>query len=449
MIELSLGLSCGGSSVKQKSKNSSSLDIRTNGDDEVNKIHDNFFNNISQPTSNGDAPARELWVASDSGRSAETEEEKSDQHDPRGKRKMLFDEMIPLKKHDKQAHDATGTSLHNGIAKSAKISHITSTMEDGFTVENEDVAESEVEGSTLRLVSHLEESTKQYADSTVVRLERQKISIPSENEFKPGNITYGYPIAGQQLNVPFSFSLKGSNPVCLPGTSDYNLPGFIQLASPNEERAGPHPANSGNFPLAFGHSHVQLPTLDKEHNWVLGSNPHHFPPLNAGKGTGCVTPSPESNNDELKLPQGKVGDDEQHVPEEGLSSYKGDDAKGSNNAVFRSNDASDQVMEVASSHECSAIRPGVFANVKFGGCGSYPNLPWVSTTGLGPNGKTISGVTYRLSKNQIKIVCACHGAHLTPEEFVRHASDENAAGPDGSTASPSLPSSNPAASAQS
>ncbi|KAI5417269.1 5-hydroxytryptamine receptor 2A, variant 2 [Lathyrus oleraceus] len=37
---------------------------------------------------------------------------------------------------------------------------------------------------------------------------------------------------------------------------------------------------------------------------------------------------------------------------------------------------------------------GLAADVKFGGCGAYPNLPWVSTTNS--NRRTISGVTYRI-----------------------------------------------------
>ena len=60
--------------------------------------------------------------------------------------------------------------------------------------------------------------------------------------------------------------------------------------------------------------------------------------------------------------------------------------------------------------EYPAIRPGIAAELKFGGSGSSPNLPWVSTTGPGPNGKTISGVTYRYGVTQIRIVCACHGS---------------------------------------
>ena len=98
--------------------------------------------------------------------------------------------------------------------------------------------------------------------------------------------------------------------------------------------------------------------------------------------------------------------------------------------------------------EYPAIRPGIAAELKFGGSGSSPNLPWVSTTAPGPNGKTISGVTYRYSGTQIRIVCACHGSHLSPEEFVQHASEEQPNLNGGSSGLPSFPNSNPAASAQ-
>jgi hypothetical protein len=95
----------------------------------------------------------------------------------------------------------------------------------------------------------------------------------------------------------------------------------------------------------------------------------------------------------------------------------------------------------------SAIRPGIAPNVKFGGSGSYPDLPWVSTTGTGPNGRTISVVTYNFGKNEVKIVCACHGTHMTPEEFIRHASVD-ATGQENNTTMPTFPAGNQAASAQ-
>lgn len=69
------------------------------------------------------------------------------------------------------------------------------------------------------------------------------------------------------------------------------------------------------------------------------------------------------------------------------------------------------------------MKPGVAS--EFGGCGSYLHLPWVSTTGPGPKGKTISGVTYKSNKNQVKIVCARHGSHMSTNEFFQNASADS------------------------
>ncbi|KAJ0556249.1 putative Ninja family, Jas TPL-binding domain-containing protein [Helianthus annuus] len=48
-------------------------------------------------------------------------------------------------------------------------------------------------------------------------------------------------------------------------------------------------------------------------------------------------------------------------------------------------------------------------------------MPCVSTTGNGPNGRTVSGFLYRYTKNEVSIVCACHGESFTPAGFVEHA----------------------------
>ncbi|XP_018466678.1 ninja-family protein AFP3 [Raphanus sativus] len=50
------------------------------------------------------------------------------------------------------------------------------------------------------------------------------------------------------------------------------------------------------------------------------------------------------------------------------------------------------------------------------------DMPCVSTTGDGPNGKKIDGFLYRYMKGQeVRIVCVCHGSFLSPAEFVKHA----------------------------
>ncbi|KAF3431664.1 hypothetical protein FNV43_RR26396 [Rhamnella rubrinervis] len=50
-----------------------------------------------------------------------------------------------------------------------------------------------------------------------------------------------------------------------------------------------------------------------------------------------------------------------------------------------------------------------------------PQMPYVSTTGNGPNGKTINGFLYRYTKSEVSIVCVCHGSTFSPAEFVQHA----------------------------
>ncbi|PON73623.1 Ninja family [Trema orientale] len=50
------------------------------------------------------------------------------------------------------------------------------------------------------------------------------------------------------------------------------------------------------------------------------------------------------------------------------------------------------------------------------------DMPCVSTTGVGPNGKRIEGFLYRYRKDEeVRIVCVCHGSFLSPAEFVKHA----------------------------
>ncbi|KDP26350.1 hypothetical protein JCGZ_17508 [Jatropha curcas] len=52
---------------------------------------------------------------------------------------------------------------------------------------------------------------------------------------------------------------------------------------------------------------------------------------------------------------------------------------------------------------------------------SLPSMPCVSTTGNGPNGRTINGFLYRYTKTEVSIICVCHGSSFSPAEFVQHA----------------------------
>ncbi|KAG6662208.1 ninja-family protein mc410 [Carya illinoinensis] len=484
-LELSLGLSCGGLSIKSKGKNGSSSDVKLEEGDRGNKgvddfknflqagtqkqdsstgsqrsesikLQENFFNDLSKTTAEADVSinlnGRGVWVAN-SNKSAEIEEEK--RLEAVNKRKIMFDEINHQKKHEREAHAV--------FHEKTRASHISITTDDGSTAENEDVAESEVEGSTSRFVSQHDDGPKRFfgvggssevpkeirglADSSGVDLNGQKrFNSPSENEFKLGNVTYGVPFSIQtvnMMNVPYPVHVKESNSVGVPSTSGHPPLGMLQvMPSASSDRSGTQPVNPGNLPQLFGYSPVQLPMLDKDNSWGLVSQPQQFHSPYAGRSP----PNSEATQYDGKTLERTKGDGKQHGPEEGSSSQVEEDLKGSSTNL-KAKDASDRSTADGSLINFSAIKPGIAAELKFGGCGSYPNLPWVSTTGSGPNGRTISGVTYRYSTNEIKIVCACHGSHMSTEEFVRHASEEHV-NPENGTSPVTFPGSNPAASAQ-
>ncbi|KAG2669630.1 hypothetical protein I3760_14G040900 [Carya illinoinensis] len=60
---------------------------------------------------------------------------------------------------------------------------------------------------------------------------------------------------------------------------------------------------------------------------------------------------------------------------------------------------------------------------------SLPQMPCVSTTGNGPNGKTIRGFLYRYTKSEVSIICVCHGSSFSPAEFVQHAGGTDVSNP--------------------
>ncbi|KAI3724842.1 hypothetical protein L1987_64609 [Smallanthus sonchifolius] len=269
-----------------------------------------------------------------------------------------------------------------------RTSHVSINTDDGSAAENEDVASSEADD-----VSKGSKEVR-VSESTGVDLQSQRpFTVSSEKEFKRGHVvSHGVPYSGQSANVmnmPYPFPVKESN----------SFPGSQQPVIPT------------NLPLMFGYTTVQVATA-----------------------SAAVTPV------NAPMPFERAKGDGKKAKEEGPSMHTELDAKGIN--VF------DQSKPEGFPLEHPAIRPGIAAELKFGGSGSSPNLPWVSTTGPGPNGKTISGVTYRYSGTQIRIVCACHGSHMSPEEFVQHASEEQPNLNGGPAGLPSFSNSNPATSAQ-
>ncbi|MCO5613159.1 hypothetical protein L7F22_067435 [Adiantum nelumboides] len=62
--------------------------------------------------------------------------------------------------------------------------------------------------------------------------------------------------------------------------------------------------------------------------------------------------------------------------------------------------------------------------------GSFLDLPWVTTTGKGPNGKTINGFMYIANGRQVRLICSCHGKHMSAVEFVEHSGSSDLSNPE-------------------
>lgn len=56
-------------------------------------------------------------------------------------------------------------------------------------------------------------------------------------------------------------------------------------------------------------------------------------------------------------------------------------------------------------------------------------MPTVTTRGDGPNGRMIEGFLYKYTKEQVTIVCICHGSFFSPAEFVKHAGGKDVPNP--------------------
>lgn len=321
-LELSLGLSWGGSSAKPKSKNGSSSDTRAEEAGRGGKIVDdfksffhagshkqdtvpgpqranppkpeeNFFNDLSKDKEDDasvNLNGRGLWVAN-SGKTVEIEEDKRLQTG--NKRKMMFDEMNYQKMHENEARHA---DLHDR----ARTSHISIT-EDGCTADNEDVADSEAENLSSRPISRHDDGSKRLtrvggssdslkevrggSDLSPSDFNGQKRFIgSSEKDFKVANLNYGGSFSVQQvnmMNVPYPPSTKESNTV---GAPSPQMPGVMHVMSAaTGERPGAQPVSNGNLPVMFGYPSVQLPMLDKDNSWGLVSHPQQLHPSFAGR----------------------------------------------------------------------------------------------------------------------------------------------------------------------
>ncbi|KAK3439144.1 hypothetical protein EUGRSUZ_C03788 [Eucalyptus grandis] len=432
-LDLGLGLSCGGSAGKLKGKSGTGTSDSTAEEDRGSRIvgdfkdflqsgsqkqdsgagsqsdsakpPENFFSDLSKASSDADASVnlsgKGQWVA---GIYRPSESNGETQTETSNKRRMPFDEINYQNKHGREVN-------YGDVHDKPKSSYISITTEDGSAADNEDVADSEVEGSTSRLAQHHDDGSKRFnpelakeahgfSDRRPAELQNQKrFHTPSENEFKLGNPGYGIPFSIQPMNMvngSQSVPPRDSNSTATPGPTGYPPAGVIQ------------PVTSANLPMMFGYPSVQLPTMDKDHPWGLiphAQQPHSSyvgkVPPNLASNQVVSRTSPEVTQYGGRMPELVKGEEKQHRSEEASSTRTEEDVKGTAEGF---------------SIDYTTIKQGIAAEVKFGGCGSYPNLPWVSTTGPGPNGRTIS---------------------------------EEPANPDGGAGLSTFPNNNPAASAQS
>lgn len=336
-LELSLGLSCGKSSAVSKAANGSSSDTRTEEGDRGSKIIDdfknflhggtqkqdsglvsqksdsvkpeeNFFDNLSNSAINVDASTNlsggGFWVVNNN-RSSEVEEEK--RLEAGSKRKNLFDEINHQKKRERDS-DKT------------RASHISITTDEGSTAENEDVADSEAEGSTSRPVPPRDDGYKRHtggsglseipkevhvvSGSSGLEKGQNRFTISSENEFKFRSVSYGVPFPPQPVNImsmPYTLPVKESNPMVTPGTSNYALPGMMHMMSTsNSERPANQHVMPANLPLMFGYSPVQLPVLDKDNSQGLVPHSQQLHSSYFSRGL----PNSDKQNDGLKISEG-------------------------------------------------------------------------------------------------------------------------------------------------
>ncbi|CAN6915179.1 unnamed protein product [Brassica oleracea] len=386
-LELSLGLSCGGGKAKgtnnagSSSENNYNLEGGGGGGDRSAKVIDDFKNFLHPTTSQRPPAAEQSSEPPPPPQNFFNDLSKAPTADGEASTKPLWveDEVVKEAGSSKRKEEAR-VDMHEK-KKKTKASHVSNATDEGSTADNEDVAESEAGGgggSSSNLAKDVA-AARPTADMDNIAAGQRK---NTEELTTIRNMSYNVPFAVHPQNVitglPYSLPPKESGPHAA----------ATSLTQPT--------ANTGNLPTMFGYSPVQLPMLDKDGIVAVSQSPF------AGRGP--------SNSATAK------GEGKQPVAEEGSSEDASERPAGDTN--------NNNNISTAFSFDFSAIKPGMAADVKFGGSGARPNLPWVSTTGSGPHGRTISGVTYRYNANQIKIVCACHGSHMSPEEFVRHASEE-------------------------
>jgi len=267
-LELSLGLPCGGSSSDPKDGGASSnlADVRTDTDERTSKILNDFrkFLNAGIPQSlqriNQVKPQENIFSnfpqTATSGNGSGNEQVLGD-----NKRKSTFGEMNSLKRQETDTHSS---DLRDN---KGKTSHISIATDEGSTADNEDVAESEAEGSTSRVASHKEERSSTPVGSG------SSPQTPTEFHGK-SNVTGASFL--NKLNVPYSIGIKESAAVSTPNSSSYPRSSMVQGMTPTDGgHHGLHSTTSGRVPMTFGYSSIQIPVLNRDSTWGMIAHLQH------------------------------------------------------------------------------------------------------------------------------------------------------------------------------
>ena len=325
-LELRLGLSLGKSSTTPRSRNDSSSETRIEDVDRGSKIIDdfrnflhagtqksdsvkpeeNFFDNLSSPAMNMDTSTNlngaEFWIANNK-KPSEGDEEK--RLEASSKSRNVFDEITLQKK-------------RRIDSETTRASHISINTDEGSTAENEDIADSEAEGSTSKLRTHHNDNSKRDGTGGVLSevpkevcgvsslsgLEQNRFTVSSESEPKVRNVSYSIPFSNQPaniMNMPYNIAVKESNPIVVPGTSKHALPGIMHImASSNSERPINQHMIPANSQLTFGYSPGQLPVLDKDNSQGLVP---HSPQVNSSYFIRGL-PDSDKQNGRLRFSEG-------------------------------------------------------------------------------------------------------------------------------------------------
>lgn len=173
-LDLTLSLPCGGPSTGAKGKTTSVSEVRGEEADNSNKLIDDFknfldgsnhreestmasqrtnqskpdenlFYDLSKNTPNVDTSNSGTFWGKTDNRSSETVEERRQDanNNNNNKRKNMFDEINHQKRHEREAYLS---NLH----KARTQPHVSITTDEGSMAENEDVADSEADGSTSK-----------------------------------------------------------------------------------------------------------------------------------------------------------------------------------------------------------------------------------------------------------------------------------------------------------